>query len=78
MNPFCFPCGETIHAEGGEADVVHRTKPPDKVVGRQPETRRAGCIRAKSFGLYLRPMNHIGLAKPLDLVPNSLRQNASI
>ena len=51
----------------------HRTTTPDKVGGRQPETRRAGCIRAKSFGL--RPMKSIGLAKPL--VPNSLWQNAS-
>ncbi|MHC1549228.1 hypothetical protein [Phyllobacterium sp. K27] len=58
---FCFSTGETIHAEGGEVDVVHRTKPPDKVVGRQSETRRDGSCcanpgakplaRTKSAGL---------------------------
>jgi hypothetical protein len=40
---FCFSAGETIHAEDGEVDVVHRTKPSDKVGGRQPETQPLVC-----------------------------------
>ncbi|PSH63840.1 hypothetical protein CU102_22770 [Phyllobacterium brassicacearum] len=79
MNPFCFADGETIHAEGGELDVVHRVKPPDKVGGRQPETRRWPGQFAPNpsvFG-FVRWMN-IGLAKPLDLEPNSLEQDDSI
>jgi hypothetical protein len=41
---FCFSDGETIHAQGGKADVVHRTKPPDKVSVRQPETQPLVCF----------------------------------
>ncbi|MBZ9656665.1 hypothetical protein [Phyllobacterium lublinensis] len=45
---FCFSTDETIRAEGGDADVVHRTKPPDKAGVRQPETRRDGACCANS------------------------------
>jgi hypothetical protein len=41
---FCFSAGETIRAQGGKADVVHRTKPPDKVGVRQPETQPLVCF----------------------------------
>jgi len=35
---------------------IHRTMLPDKVGGRQPETRRAGWIWPNPIGLRLRPM----------------------
>ncbi|MBZ4138434.1 hypothetical protein JYG56_23565, partial [Escherichia fergusonii] len=35
---------------------THRTKLPDKVGVRQPETRRAGRIWPNAIGLRLRPM----------------------
>ncbi len=44
LNQFCFSSGETIRAEGGEGDVVHRPKAPDKADVRQTETRRAGPV----------------------------------
>jgi hypothetical protein len=41
---FCFSDGETIRAQGGKADVVEQTKPPDKVGVRQPETQPLVCF----------------------------------
>ena len=59
-------------------DVGASGEPSDKVGVRQPETLRAGSIRAKSFGFRMRPYARYDLAEPLDLDPNSLRQNDSI
>ncbi|RCW85383.1 hypothetical protein [Phyllobacterium bourgognense] len=84
---------------------IHRTTPPDKVVGRQPETQPLVCVRnqqtvkpadriirvsqkrgsisgpgefgSNPSGFGFVRWEGIGLAKPLDLVPNSLRQNDS-
>jgi hypothetical protein len=38
LNQFCFLPGDTIHAEGGKVDVVHRPMTPDKVGVRRVET----------------------------------------
>lgn len=53
LNQFCFSPDETIRAEGGEGDVVHRPKAPDKVGVRQAETRRAEQVWPNSCGLRL-------------------------
>ncbi|MBB3145233.1 hypothetical protein FHS21_001638 [Phyllobacterium trifolii] len=47
---------------------IHRPMPPDKVVGRQPETRRAGKFGPNPSGFGIVRWKGIGLAQPLDLV----------
>jgi hypothetical protein len=66
---FCFPDGETIHAEGGEVDVVHRTKLPDKVGVRQLETERVNIAARGS-----RSLTHFCSSAPDTVSPN---QNSS-
>jgi hypothetical protein len=47
---------------------THRTKPPDKVVGRQPEPQGPGEFRPNPSGFGFVRWTNIGLAKALDLV----------
>jgi hypothetical protein len=78
LDQFCFSDGEAIHAEGREGRCGASAERPDKVGVRRPETRRAGLVWAKSFGLRLGRTTSATLAKPLDLVPNHHPQNDPI
>ena len=58
-----------------KVDGVPSAERPDKVGGRRAETRRAGSICLKSFGLRLGRTTGTTIAASLDLAANSRRQN---
>lgn len=64
--------------KGAQVDVVHRPSGLTKWAAVQTETRRAGPVWAKSFGLRLARATSPNRAEPLGPVPNLLRQNASV
>jgi hypothetical protein len=78
IESFCFSGGEAIHAKGREGRTGGTAKRADKVDARRPETRRAGLVWAKSFGLRLDRATSTVFAESLDLDPNHRRQNGSI
>jgi hypothetical protein len=63
---FCFPDDETICAEGGKVDVVHRTKPPDKAGVRQPETQPLVCLANQQAVISAGRINRISTEMRFD------------
>ena len=75
---FCFSFGEAIQQEGREGRCGASVERPDAMGARQTETRRAGPVWAKSFGLWLVRAASPAFAADLDLVPNRHRQNGLV
>ena len=50
----------------------------DEPGARRSETRRAGLVCVKSFGLRLGRTTGTTIAEPLDLAPNHRRQNDAV
>jgi len=78
IESFCLPFGEAIHEEGRDGRAGCPSERSDDVGARQTQTRRAGLVWAKSFGLRLGRTTSPTFDEVLDLVPNHRRQNGSI